>query len=158
MDQYTPSISPSDYRFPDVASPPYSSAPVSPPSSPSDSPSTSTSALPSSANSSDFSLARSVNVLFSPSPIRPPSPSLRDLYLPSLTPEEILDTLDHLAASAPKKKSHARKQPAGHIPRPRNAFILFRCLFVSQQAVPASVEKDHRNISRIAGKVWKSMR
>ncbi|KAF8492254.1 high mobility group box domain-containing protein, partial [Gautieria morchelliformis] len=43
------------------------------------------------------------------------------------------------------------------IPRPRNAFILFRCLFVSQQAVPASVEKDHRNISRIAGRVWKSM-
>ncbi|KIJ51181.1 hypothetical protein M422DRAFT_158039, partial [Sphaerobolus stellatus SS14] len=57
----------------------------------------------------------------------------------------------------PKKKSHARKQPPGHIPRPRNAFILFRCFFVNEEAVPASVEKDHRNISRIAGRVWKSM-
>src|SRR5882672_4482149 len=141
MDHYTSlAISPTSYRFP----PPSFSAPVSPPSSPADSPPASASALP--------------DVLCAPSPILPLSPSLRELYLPPLSPEEILETLDHLAASAPNKKSHARKQPAWHIPLPRNTFILFRCLFVSQQAVPASVEKDHRNISRIAGKVWKSMR
>ncbi|KAF8523514.1 high mobility group box domain-containing protein, partial [Hysterangium stoloniferum] len=74
-----------------------------------------------------------------------------------MSPGTILATLDDIASSGPKKKSHARKQPAGHIPRPRNAFILFRCLFVSQQSVPASIEKDHRNISRIAGRVWKAM-
>jgi hypothetical protein len=55
------------------------------------------------------------------------------------------------------KKSHARKQPEGHIPRPRNAFILFRCDFVAQKKIPASVEPDHRNISRIVGRVWKAM-
>ncbi|KAJ8474619.1 hypothetical protein ONZ45_g15887 [Pleurotus djamor] len=55
------------------------------------------------------------------------------------------------------KKSHARKQPPGHIPRPCNAFILFRCDFVRQKKIPASVEHDHRNISRIAGKVWQEM-
>ncbi|KAF8532230.1 hypothetical protein JB92DRAFT_2688906, partial [Gautieria morchelliformis] len=46
------------------------------------------------------------------------------------------------------------------IPRPRNAYILlniFQCLFVNQHAVPASVEKDHRDIRRIAGRVWKSI-
>ncbi|KAI0308485.1 high mobility group box domain-containing protein, partial [Amylostereum chailletii] len=43
------------------------------------------------------------------------------------------------------------------IPRPRNAFILFRCDFVAQKKVPASVEHDHRNISRIAGKIWQEM-
>ncbi|KAJ4467480.1 high mobility group box domain-containing protein, partial [Lentinula edodes] len=53
--------------------------------------------------------------------------------------------------------SHARKQPAGHIPRPRNAFILFRCDFVRQKKVPDHVEANHRNISRIVGSVWKSM-
>lgn len=57
----------------------------------------------------------------------------------------------------PKKKSHARKQPPGHIPRPRNAFILFRCDFVFQKKVPHEIEKDHRNISRIAGRIWKEM-
>jgi hypothetical protein len=55
------------------------------------------------------------------------------------------------------KKSHARKQPDGHIPRPRNAFILFRCDFVAQKKIPASVEPDHRNISRIVGRIWKAM-
>ncbi|KAG5643242.1 hypothetical protein DXG03_001292 [Asterophora parasitica] len=57
----------------------------------------------------------------------------------------------------PTKKSHARKQPEGHVPRPRNAFILFRCDFVRQKKVPEDVENDHRNISRIAGSVWRLM-
>jgi hypothetical protein len=67
---------------------------------------------------------------------------------------------DDVAQPAPEpsaKKSHARKQPNGHIPRPRNAFILFRCDFVAQKRIPASVEPDHRNISRIVGRIWKAM-
>ncbi|KAI0030489.1 high mobility group box domain-containing protein, partial [Vararia minispora EC-137] len=42
-------------------------------------------------------------------------------------------------------------------PRPRNAFILFRCDFVLQRKIPAEHENDHRNISRIAGEVWRAM-
>lgn len=57
----------------------------------------------------------------------------------------------------PTKKSHARKRPANHIPRPRNAFILFRCDFVRDQTIPRSIERDHRNLSRIAGMMWTSM-
>ncbi|KAF9021236.1 HMG-box [Hymenopellis radicata] len=57
----------------------------------------------------------------------------------------------------PTKKSHARKRPPGHVPRPRNAFILFRCDFVRQQTIPHSVERDHRNLSRIAGMMWRGM-
>ncbi|KAJ9099991.1 hypothetical protein QFC19_005808 [Naganishia cerealis] len=76
--------------------------------------------------------------------------------------------------AAKKKKSHARKQPVGHIPRPRNAFILFRkhitvitgtyrqiCLegeltFGSQDndLIPKSVEVKHQNISIVASKMW----
>jgi hypothetical protein len=56
-----------------------------------------------------------------------------------------------------QRKSHARKRPPGHIPRPPNAFILFRCDFVKAKRIPADVEHDHRNISRIAGKVWQDM-
>ncbi|KAF5319599.1 hypothetical protein D9619_008358 [Psilocybe cf. subviscida] len=66
-------------------------------------------------------------------------------------PVPIYTPVDHT------KKSHARKQPAGHIPRPRNAFILFRCNFVDQDKIPASVERDHRNISRIVGSLWRKM-
>ncbi len=57
----------------------------------------------------------------------------------------------------PTKKSHARKRPPGHVPRPRNAFILFRCDFVRQQTIPQAVERDHRNLSRIAGIMWRGM-
>ncbi|KAF9524770.1 high mobility group box domain-containing protein, partial [Crepidotus variabilis] len=57
----------------------------------------------------------------------------------------------------PKKKSHARKQPEGHIPRARNPFMLFRCNFVDQRLVPSFEETDHRNISRIAGRIWQDM-
>ena len=60
-------------------------------------------------------------------------------------------------APDPKKKPHTKKQPTGHIPRPRNAFILFRCDFVRQKKIPTQVEKDHRNISRIVGKIWRQM-
>lgn len=35
-----------------------------------------------------------------------------------------------------KKVSHARKQTADHIPRPRNAFILFRKHVVDAKLIP----------------------
>ncbi|KIY68446.1 hypothetical protein CYLTODRAFT_326150, partial [Cylindrobasidium torrendii FP15055 ss-10] len=43
------------------------------------------------------------------------------------------------------------------VPRPRNAFILFRCDFVRQKVVPEEYERDHCNLSRIAGAVWNVM-
>jgi HMG (high mobility group) box len=39
----------------------------------------------------------------------------------------------------------------------RNPFILFRTAFVRSGHVPAGVEPDHRNLSRIAGEVWRRM-
>jgi len=82
----------------------------------------------------------------------------------------------------PPRKSHARKKSPGHIPRPayvgicpdiyssrvianlkllvssdRNPFILFRTAFVRSGHVPVDVEPDHRNLSRIAGEVWRRM-
>ncbi|EIW68407.1 hypothetical protein TREMEDRAFT_63576 [Tremella mesenterica DSM 1558] len=52
-----------------------------------------------------------------------------------------------------KKVSHARKSPA-HIPRPRNAFILFRKHVVDSKLIPASVEMRHQNVSIITAKMW----
>ncbi|KAG8903215.1 hypothetical protein FRB99_003595 [Tulasnella sp. 403] len=56
-----------------------------------------------------------------------------------------------------KKHSHARKQPANHIPRPRNAFILFRTHMVQSEKLTKDTESDHRNISKIVGAIWRSL-
>ncbi|KAK8850518.1 hypothetical protein IAR55_004436 [Kwoniella newhampshirensis] len=55
----------------------------------------------------------------------------------------------------PKKKSHARKQPEGHIKRARNKFILFRKYITDSNLIPPSVEQKHQNISVVAAKMWK---
>ncbi|KAF8800743.1 hypothetical protein BYT27DRAFT_7022624, partial [Phlegmacium glaucopus] len=34
---------------------------------------------------------------------------------------------------------------------------LFRCDYVRQKKIPEKVEKDHRNISRIVGQIWRQM-
>ncbi|KAG8730812.1 hypothetical protein FRC11_005753 [Ceratobasidium sp. 423] len=56
-----------------------------------------------------------------------------------------------------KKPSHSRKRPPGHIPRPRNAFILFRMHYVAAQLIPGKVENDHRHISKIIGELWNKL-
>ncbi|KAF8734389.1 high mobility group, partial [Rhizoctonia solani] len=56
-----------------------------------------------------------------------------------------------------KKPSHSKKRPAGHIPRPRNAFILFRSHHVAAQLIPGKVENDHRHISKIIGEIWNKL-
>jgi HMG box factor len=70
-----------------------------------------------------------------------------------------------------KKVSHARKVGSGHrrysratlnesqqdpqhIPRPRNAFILFRKHVVDSKLIPTSVEIRHQNVSIITAKMW----
>ncbi|GAA6059604.1 hypothetical protein JCM10212_005103 [Sporobolomyces blumeae] len=56
------------------------------------------------------------------------------------------------------KKSHGRKTSVGHIPRPRNAFILFRSYAVSSGLVPKSIGiRDHKNISQVVGSVWRGL-
>ncbi|KAG1743821.1 hypothetical protein EDB19DRAFT_541463 [Suillus lakei] len=78
----------------------------------------------------------------------------------NVLPDVIQLPIPGVADLIPKtnRTSHAKRQPAGHIPRPRNAFILFRCDFVQQKKIPGHVECDHRNLSRIAGKIWRGMK
>ncbi|KAJ7642300.1 hypothetical protein B0H17DRAFT_1148832 [Mycena rosella] len=74
-----------------------------------------------------------------PSPESPPSTPLAD--------EDV---------SAPPPKSR-RGRPANHIPRPRNAFMIFRSEFLAKQKISKSVEVDHRHISRIVGILWNEL-
>ncbi|TFK43592.1 hypothetical protein BDQ12DRAFT_709332 [Crucibulum laeve] len=41
-----------------------------------------------------------------------------------------------------------------HIPRPPNAFMLFRSDFLKKGIIPKSVERRQQNLSRVVGEVW----
>ncbi|KAJ3937382.1 MAG: hypothetical protein NXY57DRAFT_639881 [Lentinula lateritia] len=44
-----------------------------------------------------------------------------------------------------------------HIPRPPNAFMLFRSDFSKRDVIPPSVEKRQQTLSQVAGEVWNLM-
>ncbi|RXW18434.1 hypothetical protein EST38_g7410 [Candolleomyces aberdarensis] len=60
---------------------------------------------------------------------------------------------DHRPAVGKAPKAHLSQR----VPRPRNAFMIFRSAFCSEQKVNRDVERDHRHISRIAGHYWNQM-
>lgn len=54
----------------------------------------------------------------------------------------------------PRRESHGRRREPGYIPRPRNAFIIFRSFYIDD----ASSDSDQQNeLSKQAGKVWNRM-
>ncbi|KIK95461.1 hypothetical protein PAXRUDRAFT_826992 [Paxillus rubicundulus Ve08.2h10] len=57
----------------------------------------------------------------------------------------------------PERVSHGKKRDASYIPRPPNAFILFRSSFIRSQQVPEKVEGNHSTLSKIIGKYWKTL-
>ncbi|KAJ7034472.1 hypothetical protein C8F04DRAFT_574106, partial [Mycena alexandri] len=57
----------------------------------------------------------------------------------------------------PLRTRHSRKQPEGHIPRPPNAFILFRSSFIRSQRVTPDVETNHSTLSKIIGLTWQNL-
>ncbi|TRM59256.1 hypothetical protein BD626DRAFT_508736 [Schizophyllum amplum] len=57
--------------------------------------------------------------------------------------------------STRKKRRRAAKDD--HIPRPPNAFMLFRADFVNKGRVPPSIETVHGNLSKIIGAVWRNL-
>ncbi len=61
------------------------------------------------------------------------------------------------APRPPPPRSHGKQRAEGYIPRPPNAFILFRRNFANSKRVPDVLEQDPKNISVIAGTVWNNM-
>lgn len=80
----------------------------------------------------------------SPSTPEPLSPGSQPrLFPPSETP-----------APPPTRKRQppGKRRSQGYIPRPPNAFMLFRADFVRQKHVPGSIETNHGSLSKIIGK------
>ncbi|OSD05777.1 hypothetical protein PYCCODRAFT_1475262 [Trametes coccinea BRFM310] len=75
--------------------------------------------------------------------IDPDSPLLSPSPKPSILPGQ--------------RTSHSRKKKPGHIPRPPNAFMIFRSELWSKEKIKSTVERDHRQISRIAGNLWNQL-
>ncbi|KAI9511051.1 hypothetical protein F5148DRAFT_437141 [Russula earlei] len=69
---------------------------------------------------------------------------------PSLFPT----TLDGVG---PKRPGHGKKKADDHIPRPPNAFILFRSSFIKCRHVSTEVETNHSTLSKIIGLTWQNM-
>ena len=76
----------------------------------------------------------------------PPSP-IDTLLFPDGTP----------ASGGARRAAHAKKRPENHIPRPPNAFILFRSSFIKNQHVSSEVETNHSTLSKIIGLTWQNL-
>jgi len=57
----------------------------------------------------------------------------------------------------PRRPGHSKKKPENHIPRPPNAFILFRSSFIKSQHVSTEVETNHSTLSKIIGLTWQNL-
>lgn len=71
----------------------------------------------------------------------PPSPS-STLFPPSEVPA---------AGPTRRRAPPGKRRSLGYIPRPPNAFMLFRADFVRQKHVPGSIETNHGSLSKIIG-------
>ncbi|KAH0838646.1 high mobility group box domain-containing protein [Lanmaoa asiatica] len=79
-----------------------------------------------------------------------PSPSPESDSLPTPFPSS-----SALAAMPiPPSRSPPRNKNPDHIPRPRNAFMLFRSAFSAAQKISANIEHDNRHITRIIAHCW----
>ncbi|KAF9476868.1 hypothetical protein BDN70DRAFT_934689 [Pholiota conissans] len=66
-----------------------------------------------------------------------------------LTPDE--STRPFPMPTATQSRPHGKRRDPSYIPRPPNAFILFRCAFIKEQNVPGKVEGNHSRLSKIIG-------
>ncbi|KAF4620560.1 hypothetical protein D9613_001106 [Agrocybe pediades] len=83
-----------------------------------------------------------------------PSSSLASSPVSPLSPEDMTTP----PASGPtRSRPHGKRRDPSYIPRPPNAFILFRCAFVKEQAIPGKVEGNHSKLSKIIGHYWKTL-
>lgn len=71
-------------------------------------------------------------------------------------------------APPPGTRSHAKKKPASYIPRPKNAFIIFRTMYSKWNSMLPRAQDpdnphtqvaitDHRTLSKAAGDAWRRM-
>jgi len=63
-------------------------------------------------------------------------------------------TSDHAAITLPSLHPPPQALARAHVPRPPNAFMLFRSDFLKRGIIPSTVERRQQQLSRIAGQCW----
>ncbi|KAJ6514291.1 hypothetical protein C8R47DRAFT_569727 [Mycena vitilis] len=90
-----------------------------------------------------------------------PSPTPSPFGSPSLTTDLPLPLFPPSATPAPpptrRRVPPGKRRSQGYVPRPPNAFMLFRADFVRQKHVPGSIETNHGSLSKIIGNCWRSL-
>ncbi|KAJ7130685.1 hypothetical protein C8R46DRAFT_1362864 [Mycena filopes] len=90
-----------------------------------------------------------------------PSPSPSPYGSPSLTTDLPLPLFPPSATPAPpptrRRAPPGKRRSQGYVPRPPNAFMLFRADFVRQKHVPGSIETNHGSLSKIIGNCWRAL-
>ncbi|KAF7437485.1 hypothetical protein PC9H_004326 [Pleurotus ostreatus] len=76
---------------------------------------------------------------------------------PSIYVAEFFPMEDSMQEAPLTKPNHRKKRPSNHIPRPPNAFILFRSNFIRSQRVSQTVEASHSTLSKIIGITWQNL-
>jgi hypothetical protein len=79
-----------------------------------------------------------------------PSPSSSSRW----SPQPSTFSTASLTAKHASKRRAGSPSAAAHVPRPPNAFILFRSSFIRRAHVGAGVERSHATLSKIIGLAW----
>ncbi|KAK7441536.1 hypothetical protein VKT23_016528 [Stygiomarasmius scandens] len=82
-----------------------------------------------------------------------PEPCLESAPVPTLFPPSLAPS----TGPTRKRRPPGKRPSQGYIPRPPNAFMLFRADFVRQKHVPGSIETNHGSLSKIIGSCWRSL-
>jgi hypothetical protein len=72
----------------------------------------------------------------------PPDPSTMFIMSPPSSP-----------SLGPTRPAGTKRRESTHIPRPPNAFILFRSSFIKAQHIPDKIEGNHSSLSKIIGEL-----
>ncbi|TFY67991.1 hypothetical protein EVJ58_g1285 [Rhodofomes roseus] len=100
----------------------------------------------------------SPNVTFAPN-VTPITYNIEDDLFDGILPPVSPSTLFPPSQSPPPetKRTSGKRRSLGHIPRPPNAFMLFRADFVRKKHIPGSIETSHISLSKIIGNVWREL-
>ncbi|KAJ7635214.1 hypothetical protein FB45DRAFT_911073 [Roridomyces roridus] len=99
-------------------------------------------------SSIDFGDVKFPPPAFAPTLVNPP---------PDAADEPDMDSEAPVATRGRKGGRAARRAAPSYIPRPPNAFILFRSSFIRSQSVTGRVEGNHSTLSKIIGKYWHAL-
>lgn len=91
-----------------------------------------------------------------PTDLGGPDSSVTNCHMGSIQGSIVSDqgTSNHAAITVPSLHPLPQAPVRAHVPRPPNAFMLFRSDFLKRGVIPSNVERRQQQLSRVAGQCW----